>query len=92
MARFINQQNNYSEVGGTKFSWLWCLLFGCFYFAYKGAWNHAIIGFFVATFTVGVSWFIYPFFAYMIANNVYRRKGWVSVSAVMAASPVETIR
>ena len=70
-------KNNVGYVvnGGTTFSWFWCLLFGCFYFAFKGVWIHAVISFGAVCLT-GVSWLIYPFFAHAIVNNHYGKQGW----------------
>jgi hypothetical protein len=53
------------------------LLFGCFYLAYKEVWLHAAIGFVLGFFSWGLSWLIYPFFAYRIIVDSYRRKGWI---------------
>ncbi len=77
MARkFKNPSNGYSEeVSGA--TWLWCLLFGAFYFAFKGIWTHAVVSFGAAFLTFGVSWLIYPFFAKSIVENSYRKKGWI---------------
>ena len=38
--RFGNPANGYEEAVGTP--WIWCLLFGCVYFAAKGIWTHAV--------------------------------------------------
>lgn len=57
--------------------WLWVLLFGFFYFAYKGAWAHAVLGIFLAAITFGFSWLLYPFFARSIMKAHYERAGWV---------------
>jgi hypothetical protein len=48
---------------------LWCLLFGPFYFAAKGAWIHAVIALLAALVTMGLSWLVYPFFAKGIVNR-----------------------
>lgn len=54
-------------VGSVPF--LWCLLFGVFYFAYKGVWGHFWLGLFLGAVTFGISWLIYPFFAKGILRN-----------------------
>jgi hypothetical protein len=65
--------------------WL-TLFFGCFYFAYHGLWLHAAIALVAAIFTSCLSWLIYPFFAYRLVVDNYRRKGWI-VSAPPVARP-----
>ena len=75
--RFRNPANSYEEEVGS--AGLWCLLFGCFYLAAKGAWGPAVIAFFLAVFTGGFSWLIYPFFARRIVEAAYLRRGWVRV-------------
>ena len=54
---FKNPINGYMEASNTM--WLWCLLFGVFYFAYKGIWIHVFIGFLAGLITGGLSWFVY---------------------------------
>lgn len=80
MAKFRNPSNGYEEDANGALSWLWVLLFGSFYFMFKGIWKHAIISLIAAILTVGLSWLIYPFFAYSITNGHYRRMGWVEVA------------
>jgi len=73
-AILINPSNNY-EVR-VSLAFLWCLLFGSFYFAYKGVWGQAVLSFFIACFTFGISWLIYPFFAEKAIVDHYMRMGW----------------
>lgn len=75
--KFKNTNNNYVEDSGTPF--LWCLLFGGLYFAYKGIWTHAVVGICLALLTAGISWLLYPFFAKEIVRKHYLSKGWVPV-------------
>lgn len=74
---YVNQ-NGYKEE--TSKEWLWSLLFGAFYFAYKGIWIHFVIYLILAIATGGVGliflWFIYPFFASTIVENHYLKNGW----------------
>jgi hypothetical protein len=77
--KFENPQNGYTET--VTFAFLWCLLFGCFYFAIKGVWGHALIAFVLALITGGLSWLIYPFFAKGIVAKSYLRRGWSEVTA-----------
>jgi hypothetical protein len=64
---FRNPANDYEERVSAP--WFWCLLFGCFYFAFKGAWAHAIFSVIFALCTGGLSWLIYPFFARSIVEK-----------------------
>jgi hypothetical protein len=75
--RFRNPLNGYEEEIGTP--WIWCLLFGCIYFAARGVWTHAVAAALLAVFTVGLSWLIYPAFARGIIETHYLRKGWQPV-------------
>jgi hypothetical protein len=75
--RFRNPMNGYvEEVGHAGF---WCLIFGFFYLAYKGAWTAAAIGFGLAIITGGLSWFILPFFARGMVSKGYLQRGWIPV-------------
>jgi hypothetical protein len=76
--KFKNPANDYIE-SVSRLAWLWTLIFGFFYFAYKGVWRHAIIGLLLGFCTFGISWLIYPFFAKGIVANNYRRMGWIEV-------------
>jgi hypothetical protein len=75
--RFRNPANGYVEEIGAP--WIWCLLFGCIYFAARGIWTHAVAAFLLALFTWGLSWLIYPFFAREIVEHHYLRRGWIPV-------------
>lgn len=72
-----NPTNGYTEESSIPF--LWCFLFGSFYFVYKGIWTHVLLSLIFAAFTLGISWFIYPFFARGIVDNSYLRKGWEKI-------------
>jgi len=61
-------------------AWLWTLLFGCFYFAYKEIWKHFIISLLAGMCTAGFSWLVYPFFAKNIVRTHYTKKGWEQIS------------
>ena len=71
---FQNPSNGYIEESSN--CGLWTLLFGFFYFAVKGIWTHAVVGFLVACCTFGISWLIYPFFATEIVRKSYLKRGW----------------
>jgi len=57
------------------------MLFGAFYFAYKGAWKHFLIGLLAAVLTGGISWFVYPFFAYRCVTQSYLERGWQQIAS-----------
>jgi hypothetical protein len=90
--RLRNPLNGYEE--SVEHAGLWCLLFGCFYFAYKGVWLHASIAFFVAWFTFGLSWLAYPFFARRVIIQHYQRQGWELIAAqiICFALPRKALR
>jgi hypothetical protein len=70
----------------TKRGSFWfTFLFGVFYLLYKEIWLHAAIAAILAIFTYGLSWLIYPFFAYRIIVDNYRRKDWVEAEVMMSA-------
>jgi len=81
MASFKNPQNGYTQSVSEIGAFLGCLVFGVFYFAYKGVWKHALISSGAAVCTLGVSWFIYPFFAYRCVEHSYLERGWKRVGA-----------
>lgn len=78
MSTFRHPLSGRTESVGP--AWLWALLFGAFYFAYKGIWTHAIIGFVLAFLTLGVSWIAYAILAPGIVRKSYLQRGWVSVT------------
>jgi hypothetical protein len=73
-ATLVNPGNNYKIR--VSFAFLWCLLFGCFYFMYKGCWGHAILAFILGCCTLGISWLIYPFFAEKAVIDHYLKLGY----------------
>jgi hypothetical protein len=76
--RFKNPANGYTESVDENV-WLLVLLFGCFYFAAKGVWTHAVAGFIAAVTTCGISWLVYPLVAKDIMVKNYLRRGWIQV-------------
>jgi len=70
----VNSANNYEVT--VSLAGLWCFLFGCFYFAYKGVWGQAFLSGIIAVCTFGLSWLIYPFFAEKIIVDHYQKNGW----------------
>lgn len=65
------------SVGGL--AWLWCLLFGPFYFLFKGNIMHFFLSLIGIVVTWGISHIIYPFFVYSINKNWYIHHGWAEV-------------
>lgn len=74
--QFKNPSNNYIE-DVSSLCFLWCLLFGPIYFGWKGIWKHCFIHLGLALLSVGIAWFIYPFFAKGIVERWYLRNGWI---------------
>jgi hypothetical protein len=85
---FRNPSNGYVET--VSHPMLWTFLFGCFYFAFKGVWSHAVLGFVAAILTSGLSWFIYPLFAPAIMRSHYLRNGWTPVDEPNVPVPEST--
>ena len=78
MSTFKNPTNGHTESVGP--AWLWALLFGAFYFAYKGMWTHAIIGLILAIPTFGVSWVLYAVAAPSLLRKRYLHNGWLPIT------------
>lgn len=90
MARFRNPHNGYEEEASAGFSsFILCLFFGVIYFAVKGNFRHAVASFFLAGFTFGISWLIYPFFVYEINDQHYFRQGWSIAGKDLIKNPKE---
>lgn len=82
--RFRHPTNNYVEE--VRHPGLWCLLFGCFYLVYKGAWIAGIMAALLAFLTFGFSWLIFPFFAQGLVQRSYLQRGWIPVETVQRPS------
>ena len=80
MSKFVNPSNNYETDNGGKLAWLWCLLFGPIYFACRRNWTMVFVGLFFGLFTLGLSWFIFPFFVYSINRKNLLERGFKQVS------------
>ncbi len=65
----------------TGLSWLWCFLFGPLWFLFIGSGKWALISFIAAIFTIGLSMFVMPFFAYKAHRDV-ARKNAISITSV----------
>jgi len=69
--------NNHMESIYTGFSWP-CLLFGPFWFLYKGMIALAIMSFFAAGITFGFSTVVFPFLANNQHYNHLLKKGYLN--------------
>ncbi len=72
------QVTNISNAG------VYTLFFGCFYFALKGVWTHAVIGAILAIVTYGISWLVYPAFAQGIVRRHLLETGWIPKATEVA--------
>jgi len=89
-AYFSNPANGYIERATTSWTWLWALLFGPFFFLYKGAWPHALVLLvpaFLEPFQRGAGaglYFLmciaYSVMASRVVRKTYLRKGWTEAA------------
>lgn len=71
--------------------WVPALIFGTVYFLYKQLWLNAIISLIAAIATVGLSWFVYPFFSHMLVRWEYRQRGWLVRDDDLGDTPVHGV-
>jgi Short C-terminal domain len=79
--RAFHPVNKSHELIFEGFSWP-CLLFGCFWFIYKGMWGWGIISFALAWITFGLSWLVFPFFANEQYAKSLLKKGYLNEAQV----------
>ena len=72
---FYHPTNNHPVAVFEGFSWP-CLLFGSFWYAYKGMWKWFIISFLIIIFTGGFAWLVLPFFANSQHQNTLKTQGY----------------
>lgn len=78
--RFQNPKNGYIEEFGEA-TWLWALVGGPFYLAYKQIWLHAIIAGAASLMTAGLSWIaIYPLIIKWVLRTHYAKIGWIEIN------------
>lgn len=86
---FRNPANSYVEKATSSWTWLWALLFGPFFFIYKGAWAVSFVYFLCLLFLTGgqagiivaiALWIIFAAVATPVVRKVYLRRGWVDAS------------
>jgi len=76
-----NPTNDYIEEI-SLIAWFWLLLFGPFYFSFKGMWGHPFGGAVLVGLTGGIAWLIYSFFSKSIIRKYYLRHGWIKIENV----------
>ena len=77
--RFQNPANGHIEEFGEA-TWLWVLVGGPFYFAYKQMWLHVVLSAVLAPFTGFLSWVVfYPLAIKWILRTHYAKQGWVEI-------------
>lgn len=100
MATFENPSNGHREdVSGI--SGLWALLFGLFYFMYRGLWAHVAIQFVLIIVSamaapIGVLFMIVVWIGYAIAApsiiaNKYRSSGWREIGAYSSSGSASAL-
>lgn len=82
MRKFVHPVTGQKVWVETFACWLFCSLFGSFYFLFKGIYKHALLSFGLAIVTAGISWLIYPFFAPGIVRHSLEEKGYVERSLI----------
>ena len=81
LAIYENPSNGYRREFSQGSVMLCTLVFGFFYFILEGVWKHAVIALFAAVLTFGVSWLVYPLFAYQAIRSHYLERGWKEIEA-----------
>ena len=56
---------------------LWTLIFGFFYFMYRGMFLYSALALGIAFLTGGISWFVVPFLAPSLMKEYYFNQGWI---------------
>ena len=82
MSTFKNPMNGMVETSTGALSWLWCFLFGPFYFLVKGNIKQMFLFLLFAILSGGISMFVYPFMIRGINDAKYLRTGWIPVNGV----------
>lgn len=79
MATYTNPANGYQVTDGSTLCWLGPILLGGIYFAIKGNWGWFFIYALLFLGTLGLSYFIVPFFTRRINRTYLLRKGYCRV-------------
>ena len=87
--RFKNPANGHIEEFGEA-TWLWMLVGGPFYLAYKQMWLHAAIAAVLSVASAGMTWvFVYPLIGKWVIRSHYAKLGWTEVVEGMAGTTVQ---
>ena len=87
IATFEHPSGNGHRESVSHLAVLWALLFGCFFFAWRGVWGHAVLSLLVAIVTFGLGWLVYALLAPAVLLGSYRRRGWFEVADGEADPP-----
>ena len=78
--RFQNPANGPIEEFGEA-TWLWVLVGGPFYLAYKQIWLHAVIAAVLSLLSAGLSWLLlYPLIIKWVIRSHYTKLGWKEIT------------
>ena len=77
---FRDSKNPNKIYYASSVSWLWTVLFGPIFFAFKGMWIHFIILLPLSLFTFGLASLIAAIFANQWVYNHYKKKGYIEFS------------
>lgn len=78
--KFKNPPNGYEVNDGSMFCWLWAFLFGGVYHAVRGNWLWLFLYPIIAISTLGLGFFVLPFFTRKINRTHLLRNGYVECS------------
>lgn len=74
--KFINPANDYTVTDGGRLCLIWSFLFGGIYFAVRGNWGWFFIYPMLCISTLGIGFFVLPFFTRRINRTHLLRKGY----------------
>tara|TARA_B100000405_G_scaffold293816_1_gene246391 strand:+ start:96 stop:344 length:249 start_codon:yes stop_codon:yes gene_type:complete len=77
--KFKNPRNDKDIQTASGIAWLWFLIFGPWYFLYKGIWKHFFLSTFIGIGTLGFGLLIYVFFINEITRKSYEDSGWIEI-------------
>jgi hypothetical protein len=76
---YINPVNEYKTDDGSILCPLWAFLFGGVYFAVRGNWSWFFLWMILFVGSLGLAWFVIPFFTRKINRTFLLRKGFKDV-------------
>ena len=77
--KYINPLNDYELTDGGHLCWLWGLLFGGFYFAWRGNWGWFFLYPIIVISSIGIGFFVLPFLVRKINRKYLLMKGFKEV-------------